>query len=193
MLTKDLIGLIAEASGLSKKDAEQLLSTTNAIIREKLMAGNAIQLQGLGALEIKERQARVIREAVQTVVFDTLSFWLRQQQDTTHTDTTQTDTTHTDTTHTDTTTLGIHWPLNGDTETLIRVYPNPATSYTAIQTSGTAKLSDATLCDTKGRRIRHHRIDGTKTSLPLEGLPAGIYTLTVRTDKGIRSIPLVKQ
>ena len=127
------------------------------------------------------------------VVFDTLSFWLRQQQDTTHTDTTQTDTTHTDTTHTDTTTLGIHWPLNGDTETLIRVYPNPATSYTAIQTSGTAKLSDATLCDTKGRRIRHHRIDGTKTSLPLEGLPAGIYTLTVRTDKGIRSIPLVKQ
>lgn len=143
--------------------------------------------------QIEERQARVIREAVQTVVFDTLSFWLRQQQDTTHTDTTQTDTTHTDTTHTDTTTLGIHWPLNGDTETLIRVYPNPATSYTAIQTSGTAKLSDATLCDTKGRSIRHHRIDGTKTSLPLEGLPAGIYTLTVRTDKGIRSIPLVKQ
>ena len=60
MLTKDLISLIAETAGLSKKDAEQLLSTTNAIIREKLMAGNAIQLQGLGALEIKERQARVI-------------------------------------------------------------------------------------------------------------------------------------
>ena len=143
--------------------------------------------------EIEEPHARAIREAVQTVVFDTLSFWLRQQQDTTQTDTTQTDTTHTDTTHTDTTSLGIHCPLNGDSETLIRVYPNPATSYTAIQTSGTAIVSDAILCDTKGRHIRSHRIDGTKTSLPLEGLPAGIYTLTVRTDKGIRSIPLVKQ
>ncbi|MBQ4394000.1 MAG: HU family DNA-binding protein [Paludibacteraceae bacterium] len=60
MLTKDLIGLIAEASGLSKKDTEQLLSTTNAIVRENLMAGKAIQLQGLGVLEIKERASRVI-------------------------------------------------------------------------------------------------------------------------------------
>lgn len=60
MLTKDLIGLIAETSGLSKKDAEQLLTTMNAIIRENLMAGKTIQLQGLGALEIKERAARTI-------------------------------------------------------------------------------------------------------------------------------------
>lgn len=60
MLTKDLIGLIAEASGLSKKDTEQLLSTMNAIVRENLMAGKAIQLQGLGAFEIKKRSARTI-------------------------------------------------------------------------------------------------------------------------------------
>ena len=60
MLTKEFIGLIAEASGLTKKDAEQLLATTNAIMRENLMDGKAIQLQGLGALEIKERKERVI-------------------------------------------------------------------------------------------------------------------------------------
>lgn len=60
MLTKELVGLIAEASSLSKKDAEQLLSTTNAIIRENLMAGKAVQLQGLGTLEIKERKERII-------------------------------------------------------------------------------------------------------------------------------------
>ena len=60
MLTKELIGKIAEASGISKKDAEHLLTTTNAIMRENLMAGKAIQLQGLGALEIKERKERVI-------------------------------------------------------------------------------------------------------------------------------------
>lgn len=60
MLTKELIGLIAEASGLSKKNVEHLLNTNNAILREHLMAGKAIQLQGLGALEIKERKERVI-------------------------------------------------------------------------------------------------------------------------------------
>lgn len=60
MLTKDLIGLIAESAGMSKKDVEHMLSTTNAIIRENLMAGKAIQLQGLGALEIKERPARFV-------------------------------------------------------------------------------------------------------------------------------------
>ena len=45
---------------MSKKDTEQLLSTMNAIIRENLMDEKSIQLQGLGALEIKERQARVV-------------------------------------------------------------------------------------------------------------------------------------
>ena len=60
MLTKELIGQIAQAAGLSKKDAEQLLATTNAVMRENLMAGRAIQLQGLGTLEIKERAARTI-------------------------------------------------------------------------------------------------------------------------------------
>ena len=60
MLTKDLIGLMAGASGMKKKDIEHLLSTTNAIIRENLMAGKSIQLQGLGALEVKARKERAI-------------------------------------------------------------------------------------------------------------------------------------
>lgn len=60
MLTKELIGLIANESGQSKKNVEQLLATTGAIMRENLMAGKAIQLQGLGTLEIKEKQERTI-------------------------------------------------------------------------------------------------------------------------------------
>ena len=55
-----MIGLIANESGQSKKNVEQLLATTGAIMRENLMAGKAIQLQGLGALEIKEKQERTI-------------------------------------------------------------------------------------------------------------------------------------
>lgn len=60
MLTKDLIGRIAEATGQSKKQVELLLMTSNAILRETLMAGKAVQLQGFGALELKAKQARVI-------------------------------------------------------------------------------------------------------------------------------------
>ena len=60
MLTKEFIGLIADTADLSKKEVEYLLSNTNALVRENLMAGRAIQLQGLGALEIKERKERVI-------------------------------------------------------------------------------------------------------------------------------------
>jgi len=60
MLTKDLVGLMAQESGLSKKKTEELLSTMNAIIRESVMAGKAVQLQGLGALELKEKAERTI-------------------------------------------------------------------------------------------------------------------------------------
>ncbi len=60
MLTKEFTGLISGASGLSKKETEHLLSTMNAIIRENLMTGNTIQLQGIGTLEVKERSERTI-------------------------------------------------------------------------------------------------------------------------------------
>jgi len=60
MLTKDLINRIAETTGLTKKRVEQLLSANNAILRETLMDGRAVQLQGLGMLEIKERKGRTI-------------------------------------------------------------------------------------------------------------------------------------
>jgi DNA-binding protein HU-beta len=60
MLTKELIGLVAGATGQSKKKVEELLSTCNAIMRENLMAGKAIQLQGLGTLEVKEKKERVV-------------------------------------------------------------------------------------------------------------------------------------
>ena len=60
MLTKELIGSIATATGLSKKKVEHLLTTSNAIMRENLMAGKAVQLQGLGTLEVKARKERTI-------------------------------------------------------------------------------------------------------------------------------------
>ena len=60
MLTKELIGLIKNESGLSKKETEELLSATTAVLRENLIAGNVIQLQGIGSFEVKERKERTI-------------------------------------------------------------------------------------------------------------------------------------
>ena len=60
MLTKEFLGLVAAKAELSEKETEQLLTTMNAIIRENLIDGKSVQMQGLGALEIKERQARTI-------------------------------------------------------------------------------------------------------------------------------------
>ena len=60
MLTKELISSIASATGLNKKKVEELITTNNAILRETLMAGKAVQLQGLGTLEVKEKKERAI-------------------------------------------------------------------------------------------------------------------------------------
>ena len=60
MLTKDLIGRIAQATGQTKKEVEALLSANNAILRENLVAGKTVQLQGFGALEVKARGPRTI-------------------------------------------------------------------------------------------------------------------------------------
>ena len=60
MLTKDFIGMVANATGMSKKKVEELLATSNAIIRENLIAGKTVQLQGLGSLEVKEKNERVV-------------------------------------------------------------------------------------------------------------------------------------
>ena len=45
---------------MKKKQVEHLLSTNNAILRENLMAGKTVMLQGFGALEVKERAPRTI-------------------------------------------------------------------------------------------------------------------------------------
>lgn len=60
MLTKDLISAIATETGMTKKQTEEILATTGTLILESLCQGNAVQLQGFGVLEAKEKAARMI-------------------------------------------------------------------------------------------------------------------------------------
>lgn len=60
MLTKELIAKIAESTGMTKKATEEILGATTQVILESVVAGKSVQLQGLGAIETKERAARTI-------------------------------------------------------------------------------------------------------------------------------------
>ena len=57
----DLIGQIAEKSGLTKKDSEAALNATIEAITLALTSGDKISLVGFGTFEVKERAARMGR------------------------------------------------------------------------------------------------------------------------------------
>ena len=61
MKKTELITAIAEATGLTKKDAEGALNATVAAITKALAAGDRVQLNGLGIFETKTRAARTGR------------------------------------------------------------------------------------------------------------------------------------
>ena len=53
-----LIEVIADKSGLKKKEAEAAVSAVTEAITEALKAGDKVQLIGFGTFEVKERGAR---------------------------------------------------------------------------------------------------------------------------------------
>jgi len=57
----ELTAVVAEKSGLSKKDTEKAINATVDTIIEKLQSGEKVQLVGFGVFEVKERAARTGR------------------------------------------------------------------------------------------------------------------------------------
>ena len=57
----DLIAVVAEKSGIAKKDAERVVNATFETITAELIKGEKVQLSGFGIFEVKEREARVGR------------------------------------------------------------------------------------------------------------------------------------
>jgi len=75
----ELISVIAEKSGLSKKDSEKALSAAIESITEALAEGNKVQLVGFGVFEVKTRAARTghnpkTKEAIEIPAFNTPVF-----------------------------------------------------------------------------------------------------------------------
>ena len=58
MTKTDLIAKVAEQAELSKKDAEEAVTATIEAISAALVAGDKVQLVGLGTFEVRERAER---------------------------------------------------------------------------------------------------------------------------------------
>ena len=57
----ELIAAAAEASGLTKKDAEKALNAAIEAITAALAEGDKVQVSGFGIFEVKTREARMGR------------------------------------------------------------------------------------------------------------------------------------
>ncbi|GLI19021.1 transcriptional regulator [Tepidanaerobacter syntrophicus] len=54
----ELISMMAEKSGLTKKDSEKALNAFIEAVEEALAKGDKVQLVGFGTFEVRERSAR---------------------------------------------------------------------------------------------------------------------------------------
>ena len=57
----ELIAVVAEKTGITKKEAERIVSATFDTVTETLTKGEKVQVAGFGAFETKEREARMGR------------------------------------------------------------------------------------------------------------------------------------
>ncbi len=58
MNKKDLVAVVSEAAGVSKKDTEAVVKATFEAIEKALVKGDKVQLIGFGTFEVRERGAR---------------------------------------------------------------------------------------------------------------------------------------
>ena len=57
----ELIAAVAEKTGLTKKDAERVVSATFETVTATIKAGEKVSISGFGIFEVKTREARVGR------------------------------------------------------------------------------------------------------------------------------------
>ena len=58
----ELVASVAEATSLSKKDAENAVSAVIASITKSLTEGEKVQIAGFGTFEVRERSERICRD-----------------------------------------------------------------------------------------------------------------------------------
>lgn len=133
-------------------------------------------------------QASTIRAAVKHVVFDTLSFWLRQD---TLPDTTQHDTTYHDTTGHDTTHVGLYRIL--DASMSVQLYPNPTNHSVTLASVRYGRDCKAELFDLCGRRFMEVTLDQPEVVVSMEHLLPGVYLWRVTDPSSSTTYRVIKR
>ena len=57
----ELVAVVAESAGLTKKDSERVINAAIDAITASLVKGEKVQISGFGTFETKEREARIGR------------------------------------------------------------------------------------------------------------------------------------
>ena len=57
----ELIAIVAEKAGLTKKDTERVVNACLDVITAALSQGDKVQISGFGTFEVKDREARIGR------------------------------------------------------------------------------------------------------------------------------------
>ena len=59
MITKpELVDMIAEESGLTKKDTKKFIEAFKVVVGDQLVKGESVFLKGFGCFEVRQRAAR---------------------------------------------------------------------------------------------------------------------------------------
>tara|TARA_R110002072_G_scaffold235697_1_gene393312 strand:+ start:25926 stop:27551 length:1626 start_codon:yes stop_codon:yes gene_type:complete len=75
---------------------------------------------------------------------------------------------------------------------LIEAYPNPTNNVTNVLVGFDFDRGTATLVDIAGRQLQYFEINSRTVPVSLQGLPIGIYLITIKTDKGSETIKILK-
>lgn len=75
---------------------------------------------------------------------------------------------------------------------LIEAYPNPTNNITNVLVGFDFDRGTASLVDIAGRQLQHFEINSRTVPVSLQGLPIGVYLITIKTDKGSETIKILK-
>jgi len=75
---------------------------------------------------------------------------------------------------------------------MIEAYPNPTNDVTNVLVGFDFETGTATMHDILGRQLQHFEINSRTVPVSLQGLPIGVYLITIKTDEGTETVKILK-
>ena len=76
MTKAELIAVVGEKAGLTKKDADKAVTAVLEAITETLVNGEKVSLVGFGTFEVKERAARTGTAIIEIISTNAINFFI---------------------------------------------------------------------------------------------------------------------